>query len=517
MGGGLPNNLIRLVSQQPFRNEADYRLWFARLKRYPEFMGGAARVMREGAAAGVTIPRIIVQNSLKQLESLAPEPAGIEASALWSPIKRFPEAVSAPAREQLAAEYRKLLENEVFPAIRRLAAFVRDEYLPRARTTDGFSALPRGAEMYRVAVRSETTTDMTPDAIHDLGLKEVARIQAQLMEAARRAGFNGPIGELRGWIRENPANFPFATADEVIAHLYRIHARIVPQLPRLFGRMPKAPFEIRPTEPELALTVPAQWHPPSDDGTRPGVFTIPIVSPRNTATFDLAALLAHEGMPGHHFDGGIRLENKVPDFRRRLWVNAFGEGWGLYAEYLGHDLGLYEEPLSLVGRYTFELFRACRLVVDTGLHAREWPRQRAIRYLVEECGAIGRRGDCRGTALHGLAGPGARLQDRRADHTRPARRRREAPGAALRRARVPRRLPRRGPPAAQHGARADGGVAGRAGAEIAVTCENLSTHHSSPITHHACNCLSKTSKCSTSRTPSPARSARPCSPISARR
>ncbi len=407
MGGGLPNNLIRLVSQQPFRNEADYRLWFARLKRYPEFMGGAARVMREGAAAGVTIPRIIVQNSLKQLESLAPEPPGIEASALWAPIKRFPEAVSAPAREQLAAEYRKLLENEVFPAIRRLAAFVRDEYLPRARTTDGFSALPRGAEMYRVAVRSETTTDMTPDAIHDLGLKEVARIQAQLMEAARRAGFNGPIGELRGWIRENPANFPFATADEVIAHLYRIHARIVPQLPRLFGRMPKAPFEIRPTEPELALTVPAQWHPPSDDGTRPGVFTIPIVNPRNTATFDLAALLAHEGMPGHHFDGGIRLENKVPDFRRRLWVNAFGEGWGLYAEYLGHDLGLYEEPLSLVGRYTFELFRACRLVVDTGLHAREWPRQRAIRYLVEECGAI--EGAATAEVLRYMVWPGQAL------------------------------------------------------------------------------------------------------------
>ena len=223
----------------------------------------------------------------------------------------------------------------------------------------------------------------------------------------RRAGFNGPIGELRGWIRENPANFPFATADEVIAHLYRIHARIVPQLPRLFGRMPKAPFEIRPTEPELALTVPAQWHPPSDDGTRPGVFTIPIVSPRNTATFDLAALLAHEGMPGHHFDGGIRLENKVPDFRRRLWVNAFGEGWGLYAEYLGHDLGLYEEPLSLVGRYTFELFRACRLVVDTGLHAREWPRQRAIRYLVEECGAI--EGAATAEVLRYMVWPGQAL------------------------------------------------------------------------------------------------------------
>jgi uncharacterized protein (DUF885 family) len=173
----------------------------------------------------------------------------------------------------------------------------------------------------------------------------------------------------------------------VIEYLNRIHARIVPQLPRLFGRFPKARFEIRLTEPELAASLPAQWHPPSDDGTRPGIFTIPVVDPRTRSTFGLAALLAHEGMPGHHFDGGLKLENNVPEFRRQLWVTAFGEGWGLYAESLGHDLGIYDDPLELMGRYAFELLRAGRLVVDTGLHANGWTREQAIRYLVDECGS----------------------------------------------------------------------------------------------------------------------------------
>jgi uncharacterized protein (DUF885 family) len=387
LGGGVANNLIRLVARQPFRNEADYRAWFARLRRYPEYLDGTARVMRDGIEAGITIPRVIVERALSQLESLAPDAGEMEKSALWKPMMQFPATLDAAARARLEAEYRKLLAEEVFPAIRVLAAFARSEYLPRARTTDGFYALPRGAEMYRLAVRSETTTNMSPDEIHDLGLREVKRIQAALLKAGARAGFAGPMADLPRWIREDPGNYPFGSASDVIEYLYRIHARIVPQLPRLFGRVPKARFEIRLTEPELAGSAPAQWHPPSDDGTRPGVFTIPVVNPKDRSSFGLAALLAHEGMPGHHFDGSIKLENQVPEFRRRLWINAFGEGWGLYAEYLGHELGLYDDPRELMGRYAFELLRACRLVVDTGLHAKRWPREAAIRYFVDECGS----------------------------------------------------------------------------------------------------------------------------------
>ena len=381
--GGVAPNLIRLVQRQPFRNEADYRAWFTRVRQYPEFLDGIASVMREGLKSGITIPRVIVERALPQVEALVPDE--MEKSALWKPMTAFPDSIGSAERSRLENDYRNLLGSEMFPALRRLAAFVRAEYLPRARTTDGLGALPNGAAMYRVAVKSETTTDMTPDEIHALGLREVGRIQERMLAAGRSAGYEGLIRGVREWVRSNPQNYPFASAEDVIAYLQGMHARIVPQLPQLFSRLPKARFEIRATDPVLAASTPAQWHPPSDDGTRPAIFFMPVVNARTTSTFGLASLLAHEGLPGHHMEGGIKLENDVPEFRRRLWVTAFGEGWALYAETLGHALGLYEEPLDLVGRYSNELFRACRLVVDTGLHAKGWTRERAIAYLVDEC------------------------------------------------------------------------------------------------------------------------------------
>lgn len=382
LNGGVAFNLVQVVNRQPLRNEADYGAWMRRLRHYPAFFDDIARVMREGMAAKVTTPRVITEQTLKQLDALAPE--DVAKSSLWKPIGQFPATVDPEARSRIEADYRKLLGEEVFPAVRRLTAFVRTEYLPQARTTDGFGALPGGERMYAIAVRSETTTDLTPDEIHELGLKEVKRIQASFLAAGKRAGFNGPISEFRAWLGQRPANYPFTSPDQVIEHLKGIHARIVPQLPKLFARMPKARFEIQLTDPTIAASAPAQYYGPTDDG-RPGIFAMPVVDARQTSTFGLAALLAHEGMPGHHFETGFKLENKVPELRRRLWFNAYGEGWALYAESLGHEMGLYEEPLELMGRYSFELFRAGRLVVDTGLHAKGWTREKAIRYMVEEC------------------------------------------------------------------------------------------------------------------------------------
>jgi uncharacterized protein (DUF885 family) len=239
--------------------------------------------------------------------------------------------------------------------------------------------------MYRLTVRNETTTDLTPDAIHTLGLGEVKRIQASFLATAQKADFSGKVSEVQAWLRSKPENHPFTSGEQVIAHLKGIHARIVPQLPALFGRLPQARFDIRLTDPAIAATTPAQYYSPTDN-TRLGIFAMPVADPRGISRAGLAALLAHEGMPGHHLETGIKLENKVPEFRRRLWINAFGEGWALYAESLGHELGLYEQPLDLLGRYSFELLRACRLVVDTGLHAKAWTRLQAIQYMVEECG-----------------------------------------------------------------------------------------------------------------------------------
>lgn len=385
LDGGMANDLVKLVGRQPFRNGPDYRAWFSRLRRYPAFMDGVSQLMKEGMASGITIPRTIVERSLAQLDALAPPDQEMTKSALWKPMTQMPGTIDAASRNALEAEYRQLLASDVFPAARRLARFVREEYLPRARTTPGFGALPRGAEMYRLLVRWNTTTDMTPDAIHELGLKEVKRIQEKVTTAAAKVGYAGPVKDLGRWIQSKPEYFPFTTGQEVLDYLNGINARIVSQLPKFFGRMPKARFEIRLTDPAIAGSAPAQWYPPSDDGTRPGIFAIPVVDARQRSSIGLASLLAHEGMPGHHFDGSIQREGSLPEFRRQGWITAFGEGWALYAEFLGHDLGIYEDPPALIGRYMDELYRSGRLVVDTGLHAKGWTRERAIRYMMEEC------------------------------------------------------------------------------------------------------------------------------------
>jgi uncharacterized protein (DUF885 family) len=387
LDGGVAFNLIQLTSRQPFRNEPDYQAWSRRLQQYPAFLDGVAGVLREGIQGGLTLPRPIVERTLAQLEALAPEERAIEKSALWGPMKRFPASIGEQERARIEAAYRQQLLGEMFPAIRRLAAFVRGEYLPKARASDGLGAVPRGEAMYRLEARGGTTTDLDPLEIHDLGLREVKRIQQRLLAAGQKAGFPGPVGDLRRWLRGQPGLYPFTTGEQVIAHLNAIHARIVPQLPKLFGRLPKTRLEIRTTDPAIAATTPAQWYPPSDDGSRPGVFAMPVVDARQVSTFNLASLLAHEGMPGHHLEGALKIESRLPEFRRRTWFTAYGEGWALYAESLGHDLGLYDDPVALMGRYQDELYRAGRLVVDTGLHARGWTRQQAVRYMVDECGA----------------------------------------------------------------------------------------------------------------------------------
>ena len=384
LNGGVPFDMVRLVARQPFRNEADYRAWITRMRAYPAFIDGAQMVMREGMASGMVLPRAVVNRTLVTLSALAPPEAELEKSALWNPVRQMPTSIDATTRRALEAEYRALLVSEVLPAAMRLLKFAREDYLPRARSDHGIGALPRGAEMYRQLVR-ETTTDMTPDEIHALGLKEVKRIQERLKASASLLGYTGTIKDLGPWMRSKPEHRPFKTGQEVLDHLNAIHARIVPQLPSLFGRMPKARFEIQLTDPAIAASAPAQWYPPSDDGTRPGVFAIPVVDATQRTSFNLPSLLAHEGMPGHHFDGSIKREVGLPEFRRKMWINVFGEGWGLYAESLGEELGLYKEPATQVGRYLDELYRSGRLVVDTGLHAKGWSREAAIRYMVDEC------------------------------------------------------------------------------------------------------------------------------------
>ena len=389
LDGGLAADLVQLMTRQPFRNAADYRAWMQRLGRYPALLDAARERLASAVRAGITTPRVLVERSLDQWDRIAAPQA--RESTLWAPMERFPEIVPGGERDALRGDYQRLLDEKVLPSMRSFARWVRDEYLPHARTTDGIGALPDGDRIYRMLVRQQTTTDLTPEAIHALGLAEVKRIQMQVLLAAAPAGFKGELRDLRTWLRTDPANFPFQTPDEVLAHLRAIHERIVPQLPRLFNRLPRVPLEIRLTDPALAASMPAQWLPPSADGTRPGIFAIPVVNARETSAVSLTSLLVHEGMPGHHLEGALSRELALPAFRRDLWINAYGEGWALYAESLGHEMGLYTEPIPLIGRYLDELYRAARLVADTGVHARGWTRGEAIQFMIEE-GGLSQRG-----------------------------------------------------------------------------------------------------------------------------
>ena len=350
--GGLAADLVQRMTRQPFRDPADLRAWMKGLSKYPALLAAARARLEAAMGEGVTTPRVLVEKTLEQWDRIAAgEP---RASTLWAPAQRY-----AP---DLQREYEKLLGERVLPAMRDFTRFVREDYLPRARTTDGLADIPGGGRLYANLVRQQGTAELTPDAVHEMGLREVKRIQLQVMLAAGQAGFKGELRDLGTWLRADANNFPFTRSEDVLEYLRGIHARILPQLPRLFSRIPRAPLAITPTDP------------------------VPVSDAREASIATLTSQLLHEGMPGRHLEHALAREGPLPRFRRDLQIDAYGEGWALYAESLGHEMGLYDEPISLIGRYLDELHRAARLVADTGLHSKGWSRARAIEFMMEAGG-----------------------------------------------------------------------------------------------------------------------------------
>ena len=382
---GLLTLLINVgTGSQPLRNEADFEAWLLRLEATAATFDHAIVALRAAARQGWTTSRPLVEKSVRQLEALGR--VDPQQSPLWSVMSKYPKALSNERRAAYEERLADVLRYKVTPAMNRLAAFVRDEYLEQTRESAGIGALPRGDVAYRARIRKYTTLDLPPEEIHALGLAEVARVRARLLEVARKLGFTGGIREFAAWTADTPANYPFKTRDEVLAYLKRVHQRVEPQLPKIFRRLPKAGFDIQATDPAVAASASATYSRPPADGSRPGIFRIPIVDPQRIAAYSLTSLLLHEGMPGHHLDIGRGIELDQPLFRKVHSLTVYSEGWGLYAESLGHELGVYDDPWALLGRYSAELHRAARLVVDTGMHWKGWTREQAIRYLVEERG-----------------------------------------------------------------------------------------------------------------------------------
>lgn len=385
-GWGLLPLLISVgTGSQALRNEADFEAWLARLEATAVTFEHAIGALRDAARQGWTTPRALVEKSMRQLEAVSRVDA--YQSPLWSVMAKYPRALSSERRAAYETRLAEVLDRKLHPAMARLAGFIRNEYLEQTRESAGIGALPRGEAAYRARIRKFTTLELSPEEIHALGLAEVERIRGKLLEVARKLGFRGGMRDFAAWTAATPANYPFKSRDEVLAYLKRIHQRVEPQLPRLFRKLPKAGFDIQATDPAIAASASATYSRPLADGSRPGVFRIPIVEPARIAAFTLTSLLLHEGMPGHHLDVGRGIELAQPRFRSTQSITVYSEGWGLYAESLGHELGVYDDPWALLGRYTMELHRAARLVVDTGIHWKGWSREQAIRYLVEERGS----------------------------------------------------------------------------------------------------------------------------------
>ncbi len=368
-------------SLYPFRTAADYEKAAKRMAGFAHWMDTAIGKMREGMKTGVVQPRFMVERLIAQTDELVNK--ALDDSVFMGPVKNMPDTIKGRTRTRVAASYRRAVVNVVIPAYQRLDAFLKNEYLAKARDTVGVSAIPGGKAMYLYLVKSHTTTDLTPEQIHQIGLKDVARDLAEMEKVKNETGFKGSLDEFRTYLRTDP-RFKFKDEAAMKAEFERIKAQTAANIARLFGNIPKSPFEIRPFEPFVAPTkASAEYSGASADGSRPGIFYFNTYDLPSRPTYTTEVLELHEAVPGHHFQISTAHENTaLPAFRRFGGPTAYVEGWGLYSESLGHELGFYTDPYQKFGMLSFDIWRACRLVVDTGMHWMGWTREQAIDYML---------------------------------------------------------------------------------------------------------------------------------------
>ena len=374
---GLHVRLPRLVAQMPFATEEDYRNYIARLEALPAHVDGLVEQLREGMRTGWTAPKASVRALPDMLRNMRD---GLMDGALAAPFKRIPATIDPEVREQLLAAGNAALKNSAAPALRKLEDFVRTDYLPAARESLGAASLPGGPGYYAFLVRQAGGTELTPAEVHALGLKEVARIRLAMLEAVKRTGFQGTLPQFLAFARSDKRLFP-ASADSLLARYRRTIARAEARLPALFGALPQESIGVKPLGQGGAAGQVAAYY---EAGT-PGRSAALVV---NTARLDrqplweVETLALHEALPGHHLQvARAQALGGLPAFRRHHWDEAFGEGWATYAESLGPELGFFKDAFSWFGYLNDDMFRAARLVVDTGLHAQGWTRQQAIDYL----------------------------------------------------------------------------------------------------------------------------------------
>ncbi|SFR90527.1 DUF885 domain-containing protein [Maribacter stanieri] len=370
------------TSAQPFNTTEDYVNWSKRLEDYVVWLHSAKTKMQEGIKVKNVLPKSLIKKVLPQLASVAD--AKLEENLFYSPLKNFPAEFSESDKLRLIEVYKNIINNEIIPAYKELHNFMATEYLNAGRETSGIQGIPNGDAFYAHQIKLYTTTTMSADEIHEIGLKEVARISAEMEAVKKQVGFKGDLKAFFGEVRNKKELMPFTDPEQVIANFNDIHKRMMPKVNALFSKQPKTPFEVRRTEAFREASASAEYNPGSLDGTRPGIFYVPIPDVTSYNTYSDEDLFLHEAIPGHHFQISLTQENEdLPQFRKSLWYSAYGEGWALYTESLGKELGLYKDPYQYFGMLGAEMHRAVRLVVDTGLHSKGWSREKAIQYSLD--------------------------------------------------------------------------------------------------------------------------------------
>ena len=369
-------------SYAPFRTLADFESNLSRMDGYAIYLDRSIERFREGITTAVVQPRLVVDNVIAQLDSQLA--AGVGQSLFLQPLLRFPDDIAEEDRARLSEAYAAKVRDVVLPATQRLRDFMAEDYRPVARESVGLGDMPGGAAFYRRRVASETTTDLTPEDIHQLGLSEVARVRDEMEAIKAKVGFTGTLTEFFEDIRTNPA-FKVETAEQMAALYASIGERVEAALPNLFNVIPKSDMVIMPTPAVRERgSAGGDYQPGSADGSRPGVFYFNTYDLASRTTIGTETLYLHEAKPGHHFQFMIAIENEsLPAFQRFSTSTAFLEGWALYAESLGDELGMFTDPYQRLGHLDAEMLRSMRLVVDTGIHAFGWTRERAIDYMLE--------------------------------------------------------------------------------------------------------------------------------------
>ena len=370
------------LSAQPFKTIKDYNNWLKRIDDYLLWLKSVEDRMREGIENGHVLPKSLIKKVIPQLEViLNPD---LNLNLFYSPIRQFPSFFSDKEKSTLKKDYKNMVLNKIIPAYKVLHEFMKNEYLKFGRDSSGIDALENGLNYYNYSIKLYTTTNMTADEIHNLGLSEVGRISSEMESIKDKVGFKGDLKSFFNYVRELDQLIPFNEPSQVIDNFNSIHLKMMPQVNSLFGLQPKTSFEVRRTEAFREKSASAQYNSGSLDGTRPGIFYVPIPNVDKYNFFSDEDLFLHEAIPGHHFQISLQQENQsLPSFRKSLWYSAYGEGWALYSESLGTELGLYDDPYQYFGMLSAEMHRAIRLVVDTGIHTKGWSREEAIQYSLD--------------------------------------------------------------------------------------------------------------------------------------